>query len=96
MHGDCCCLLPWLSEILGDIWLSSELSCFIENTVFIVATAQCGKHHNNRKTYGHSMIINPWGKIIRKTTSLPKILNSSINLEEIKVTRLRMPSIYHD
>jgi len=68
----------------------------IENTVFIVATAQCGIHHNNRKTYGHSMIINPWGKIIKKASSVPKILNSNINLEEIKITRLRMPSIYHD
>ncbi|MEC7745200.1 MAG: nitrilase-related carbon-nitrogen hydrolase [Pseudomonadota bacterium] len=79
-----------------DHWETLLRTRAIENTVFVVATAQCGRHHNNRKTYGHSMIINPWGKIIRKTTSLPKILNSSINLEEIKVTRLRMPSIYHD
>jgi predicted amidohydrolase len=68
----------------------------IENLSYVLAAAQWGDHYGDRKTYGYSMIINPWGKIIRKTTSLPKILNSSINLEEIKVTRLRMPSIYHD
>ena len=78
-----------------DHWETLLRARAIENTVFIVATAQCGKHHNNRKTYGHSMIINPWGKIIKQTSSLPKILNSSINLEEVKFTRLRIPSNYH-
>ena len=79
-----------------DHWEILLRSRAIENTSFIIATAQCGKHHENRKTYGHSMIINPWGRIIKQTSSLPKILNSRINLQEIKLTRLRMPSIYHD
>ena len=37
-----------------------------ENNLFVVATGMCGKHHANRKTYGYSSIISPWGKIINK------------------------------
>ena len=56
----------------------------------------CGTHHTNRKTYGHSILVNPWGKIISKATSRPKILNTNINLDEIKNVRNKIPAILHD
>ena len=65
----------------------------IENSLFIVATNMCGTHHTNRKTYGHSMLVSPWGKIISKAKSTPKILNTKINLEEIEETRKKIPAI---
>ena len=68
----------------------------IENTVFIIATGQCGHHHYKRKTYGNSLVVNPWGKILNQAKSFPKILNTTINLSEVEDTRSRMPSIYHD
>lgn len=67
----------------------------IENTVFIIATGQCGKHSNSRKTYGHSMIISPWGKIMNKASFSPKILNTIIDLDEVDQVRLRLQSIKH-
>ena len=45
----------------------------IENSLFLIATNMCGTHHTNRKTYGHSMLINPWGEIISKAKSKPSI-----------------------
>ena len=68
----------------------------IENSFFVIATDMCGTHHTNRKTYGHSILVNPWGKVIAKATSRPKILNSKINLDEIKNVRNKIPAILHD
>ena len=68
----------------------------IENSLFIVATDMCGIHHTNRKTYGHSTLINPWGEMISKAKSKPKILNTYINLDEIGNTRNKIPAILND
>ena len=55
----------------------------IENSVFIVGTNMCGIHHANRKTYGHSLLLDPWGDIRNKCISKPKIINTTINLDQI-------------
>ena len=68
----------------------------IENSLFIVATDMCGTHHTNRKTYGHSILVNPWGEIISKAKSRPKILNTIINLDEINNARNKIPAILND
>jgi len=68
----------------------------IENSLFIIATNMCGTHHNNRKTYGHSMLVNPWGKIINKARSKPSILSMGINLDEVRNVRKKIPAILHD
>jgi len=68
----------------------------IENSLFIIATNMCGTHHNNRKTYGHSMLVNPWGKIITKARSKSSILNTEINLDEVRNVRKKIPAILHD
>ena len=78
-----------------DHWEILLRSRAIENTSFIIASGQCGKHHSGRETYGHSMIVNPWGKIIIKGDSDPAILNAIIDMNDIKKIRQKMPSIKH-
>jgi predicted amidohydrolase len=68
----------------------------IENSLFVIATNMCGTHHANRKTYGHSIIVNPWGEIVAKAASSPKILNTNINLEEVVNARKKIPAILND
>ena len=68
----------------------------IENSLFLVATDMCGTHHTNRKTYGHSLLVNPWGKIVAKAKTKPKILNTIINLEEVEHARNKIPAILND
>ncbi len=68
----------------------------IENSLFVLATNMCGNHHSNRKTYGHSMVCNPWGLTINQAKSRPTILNSILNILEIKKTRNKIPSILND
>ena len=68
----------------------------IENSLFIVATNMCGVHHSDRKTYGHSMLINPWGEILAYAKSKQAILNTIISLDEIKKFRNKIPAILND
>ena len=68
----------------------------IENSIFVAATNMCGIHHSGRKTYGHSLVCDPWGKIINRGSSNSKIVNSVIDLREISKIRSKIPSIYND
>jgi len=77
-------------------WEIMMRSRAIENSLFVIGTNMCGTHHTNRKTYGHSMIVNPWGKIINKAMSKQSILNTEINLDEVIDIRKKIPAILHD
>ena len=77
-------------------WKTLVRARAIENSLFIIATNMCGIHHSKRKTYGNSLLYNPWGDLKNKCYSAPKILNSIINLNEISEARSRIPSIYND
>ncbi len=69
----------------------------IETGCFVIAPAQCGTHANGRKTYGHSLIINPWGEIIAEASAdTPEIITAEIDLAEVAQTRQVMPSLNHD
>ena len=67
-----------------DHWEILVRARAIENNAYLIATNMCGIHHTNRKTYGHSLIVDPWGKILNKAFSKPKILNTKINLDRVR------------
>ena len=79
-----------------DHWEILNRSRAIENNVFIVATGMCGNHHMNRKTYGYSLLVDPWGKIVNNTKNRPSILNSTINISEVKKIRKKIPSLKYE
>ena len=79
-----------------DHWEVLVRARAIENNVFIIATNMCGTHHTNRKTYGHSILVNPWGKILNQAFSKPAILNTKINLNKVEQSRKKIPSLLHD
>lgn len=68
----------------------------IENGCFILAAAQGGKHENGRSTYGHSMIIDPWGTILAKTGKKPGVVIADIDLRAVRQVRTQIPSLVHD
>lgn len=68
----------------------------IENGAYVIAPAQCGIHDGGRKTYGHSMVIDPWGKVIAEAGVEPTILYADINKQEIARFRQAIPSLRHD
>ena len=65
-------------------WHSLIRARAIENGCFVFAPAQCGVHDNGRKTYGHSMIVNPWGIVLVEAKNDKKqIIDTTINIDEV-------------
>jgi predicted amidohydrolase len=67
----------------------------IENGSFVFAAAQAGKHENGRETFGHSLIVDPWGRILAEGGTEPGVVIAEINLAEVAKARSRMPSLQH-
>ena len=65
----------------------------IETGSFIVAPAQNGLHENGRKTYGHSLVVNPWGEIVAEKKKGVGLLDFKINLNEVNEARSKIPSL---
>lgn len=68
----------------------------IENGAFVIAPAQCGTHQGGRQTYGHSMIVGPWGDIVAKSANEPGLLVADIDLQAVEKARSAIPSLKHD
>lgn len=68
----------------------------IENLCYMIAPAQCGTHANGRSTYGHSLIIEPWGSILAiATTDLPQVVSATIDVDKLRALRAAMPVLTH-
>lgn len=67
----------------------------IECGAFVAAPAQCGDHQGARQTYGHSMIIGPWGDILAQKDDKPGIVSANIDLSEVKKARAAIPALQH-
>ena len=68
----------------------------IENGAFVIAPAQGGLHANGRKTYGHSLIVSPWGEILAEAQSDPGVIVADIDPELSKQAREKVPNLHHD
>jgi predicted amidohydrolase len=68
----------------------------IENAAWVLAPAMCGEHPNGRSTYGHSLVIDPWGKIVAELEDRPGVLLARIDLEQAHKVRGQLPSLQHD
>jgi len=67
----------------------------IENGCYVIAPAQCGSHPKNRQTYGHSLIIDPWGNIIAEAGTEPCVVMADINPQQVTKVREQLPSLQH-
>jgi predicted amidohydrolase len=68
----------------------------IENGAFVIAPAQGGLHANGRRTYGHSLIVSPWGEVIAEADAEPGIIIADIDTALSLDARARIPSLQHD
>jgi predicted amidohydrolase len=67
----------------------------IETGCFVLAAAQGGTHENGRETFGHSLVVDPWGRILAEGGTEPGIVLADIDLAEIATARSRIPSLQH-
>jgi deaminated glutathione amidase len=66
----------------------------IETGSFVIAAAQGGTHADERQTYGHSLIIDPWGKILaEKADAEPGVIVADLDLAQVAATRARIPNL---
>ena len=69
----------------------------IETGCFVLAPAQGGSHADGRVTYGHSLVVNPWGEIIaRLDHDRPAVLEARLDFSEVAAARQALPSLRHD
>ncbi len=67
----------------------------VETGAFVFAAAQGGRHDSGRETYGHSLIVDPWGRIVAEAGTEPGVVVADIDLGEIAAARSRIPSLEH-
>ncbi len=67
----------------------------IENQCYVLASAQGGKHENGRRTWGHSVLIDPWGDIIDSLPEGPGFVTGTIDLQRLADVRLALPALKH-
>ena len=68
----------------------------IENGCFVFAAAQCGEHEGGRKTYGHSLIVSPWGEILADGGEEPGFIIAEVDPAKVDEARRMVPSLQHD
>lgn len=78
-----------------DHWLPLLRARAIENTSYVFAPAQTGLHGKNRKTWGHAMIIDPWGRIVADAGQKAGIAVAEIDPVSIQKVRNKIPSLRH-
>ena len=68
----------------------------IETGAFVFAPAQCGTHAGGRRTYGHSLVVAPWGEILAEAGDQPGTIATVIDFSQVAAARGMIPSLRHD
>jgi deaminated glutathione amidase len=67
----------------------------VENSCFVFAAAQGGRHENGRETFGHSLVVDPWGRILAEGGIEPGVVMAEIDPAAVATARSRLPSLLH-
>jgi predicted amidohydrolase len=67
----------------------------IETGCFVVAAAQTGVHEDGRATYGHSLIVSPWGEVLLDMGEAPGLATLDIDMAEVAAARAKIPALQH-
>lgn len=67
----------------------------IENGCFVFAAAQGGSHENGRGTFGHSLVVDPWGRVLAEGGTDPAVVMAEVDVAAVATARGRVPSLQH-
>jgi len=67
----------------------------VENLCYVIAAAQGGRHNEKRTTWGHSMIVDPWGEILCSVASGPGIACADLDFDRLRELRRKFPALSH-
>ena len=77
------------------LWHTLLRARAIEAGLFVVAAAQVGRHEDGRSTFGHSLVVDPWGAVLLDMGESPGLGFADIDLARISDVRSRIPSLTH-
>lgn len=85
------------TRVTGEAhWHVLQRARAIENGAFVISPGQCGTLAGGAECYGHSLIIDPWGRVLADCGTEPGIITAEIDLGLVAETRRRIPSLQHD
>lgn len=76
-------------------WQVLQRARAIENGAFMISAAQAGTHEDGRETYGHSIIVDPWGRVLAEAQAEPGVIMAEIDLALVTDARQRIPTLQH-
>jgi predicted amidohydrolase len=80
----------------GEVhWLPLLRARAIESLVYVVAAGQWGEHAGGRKTYGHSLILGPWGELLAELPAGPGVVCADLDIIRLTELRQRFPTVQH-
>jgi predicted amidohydrolase len=68
----------------------------IENQCYVFAAGQGGCNENGRETFGHSLVISPWGEVLAEADVQPTVTFADVELQRLEDVRRQVPSLRHD
>jgi predicted amidohydrolase len=67
----------------------------VENQCYVLAAAQGGLHENGRRTWGHSLVVDPWGEVLVQRDEGEGVVLAEIDPERLAQVRLQLPALQH-
>jgi predicted amidohydrolase len=85
------------TKVTGEAhWHVLQRARAIETGCFVISAAQTGEHAEGRRTYGHSVIVDPWGRVLADAGDAVGVITAEIDLDEVAAARGKIPSLTHD
>ena len=77
-------------------WRTLMTARAIETGCYVFAPAQCGTHADGRETFGHSLVISPWGEVLADGGTAPGVVMADVDMSRVEKARAAVPSLKHD
>lgn len=85
------------TKITGEAhWHVLQRARAIETACFVIAPAQCGTHAEGRQTFGHSLIVDPWGQVLADGGDDVGVVTAEIHISKVAEARSKVPALNHD
>ncbi|MFY8113558.1 MAG: nitrilase-related carbon-nitrogen hydrolase, partial [Rhabdaerophilum sp.] len=76
-------------------WQVLQRARAIETGSYMISAAQGGRHEDGRESYGHSIIVDPWGRVLAEGGDQPGVFLAEIDLDRVSDARSRIPALRH-
>jgi len=78
-----------------DHWHTLLRARAIESQAYVIAAAQWGKHPRGRTTYGHSLVVDPWGSVVAEASDRVGVVGATLDLSYLEQVRAAVPCLEH-